>query len=68
MRLNRFRHLIEERQRADLLDEEKLRLVYDLHDNLAQRVSSVHQRCRRLHIGIHRGLSRHKKSLAQSSS
>ena len=43
VRLNRFRRLIEERQRADLLEEERQRLVYDLHDNLAQRVSSVHQ-------------------------
>lgn len=43
VRLNRFRRLIAERQRADLLEEERQRLVYDLHDNLAQRVSSVHQ-------------------------
>ena len=41
--MNRVRHLIEERNRADVLEEEKQRLVYDLHDDLAQRVGSVHQ-------------------------
>ncbi len=62
VRLNRFRHLIEERHRADVLEEEKQRLVYDLHDDLAQRVGSVHQQ---LQAFAHRHPPRSKQTQAE---
>jgi signal transduction histidine kinase len=48
MRLHRQRRLlaerdISERKQAELLDEERRRLAYELHDGLAQMVASTHQ-------------------------
>ena len=42
-RLNRYRRLLVERKRAEVLEEERRQIAYELHDGLAQLITSTHQ-------------------------